>query len=54
MARALHQVLQEQVEGALLGLADHDLQAVQLEPRILADVVIDAGVWSGAACLVIH
>ncbi len=26
MARALHQVLQEQIEGALLGLADFDLQ----------------------------
>ena len=43
MAGALHQVLQEQVEGALLALADLDLQAVQREPLLLADIVVDAG-----------
>ena len=33
VAGALHQVLQEQVVGALLGLADLDLHAVHLEPQ---------------------
>ncbi len=42
VARALDQVLQEQIEGALLGLADLDLHAVHGEPHLLADVVVDA------------
>ncbi len=42
VAGALHQVLQEQVEGALLGLAEFHLHAVHLQPHLLADVVIDA------------
>ena len=41
MAGALDEILQEQVEGALLGLADHDLQAVELEPLVLADVIVE-------------
>ena len=47
MARALHQVLQEQVVGALLGLADVDLAAVKLEPGFLADVVVYGGFGGG-------
>ena len=42
VARALHQVLQEQVEGALLGLPEFHLHAVHPKPHLLADVVIDA------------
>jgi hypothetical protein len=42
MARALDQVLQEQIERALLGLADLDLDAIQAKPRLLADIVIEA------------
>ncbi len=41
MARALHQILQEQIEGALLGLAKFDLQAIELKPRFLADIVVE-------------
>ena len=43
VARALDQVLQEQIEGALLALADLDLHAVHGQPLLLADVVVDAG-----------
>ena len=43
MARALDQVLQEQVVGALLGFAQQHLRAVQFEPRVLADIVVQAG-----------
>src|SRR3954470_5125071 len=43
MARALHQVLQEQIEGALLGLAQLELHAIHAQPQFLADVVIDVG-----------
>ena len=43
MAGALHEVLQEQVVGALLGFAEHDLDAVKFEPRFLADVVVQTG-----------
>jgi len=42
MARSLHQVLQEEVEGALLALADLHLQAVHGEPHFFADVIVDA------------
>ncbi len=42
MARPLDQVLQEQVERALLGLAQLELGAEQAQPRRLADVVIGA------------
>ena len=41
MAGALHQVLQEQIVGALLGLADLDLRAIHGEPRFLADIVVE-------------
>ena len=41
MARALDQVLQKQIEGALLGLADLDLDAIQAKPRFLADIVVE-------------
>ncbi len=41
VARALHQVLQEQVEGALLGLAQLDLHAIQTQPQLLADIVVE-------------
>ena len=40
MARALDQVLQEEIVGALLAVADLDLQPLELEPRLLADVVV--------------
>ena len=43
MAGALHQVLQEQIVGALLGLADLDLHAENLQPHLLADVVVGTG-----------
>src|SRR5262245_45404940 len=42
MARAFDQVLQEQIERALLALADLDLYAVDGQPHLLADVVVDA------------
>jgi hypothetical protein len=43
VARPLHQVLQEEIEGALLTLADLDLHAVHGQPHLFADVVVDAG-----------
>jgi hypothetical protein len=46
MAGALDEVLQEQVVGALLGLAQHHLGAKHLQPHRFADVVVgpvDAG-----------
>ena len=42
MARALDQVLQEEIVGALLAVADLDLQAIELEPGRLADIVVQA------------
>src|SRR5208283_37037 len=42
MAGALDQVLQEQIERALLGLADLDLHAIHVEPLLFADVVVEA------------
>src|SRR5690348_17430781 len=42
VARALDQVLQEQIERALLGFANLDLAAVEPQPRRLADVVVEA------------
>ena len=45
MAGALDQVLQEQVVGALLGLAQPHLRAVELQPHLLADIVVQAGRW---------
>ena len=47
VAGALHQVLQKQVVGALLGLADDDLALEQLEPGLLADVVVYGGFGGG-------
>ncbi len=47
MACSLDQVLQEQVVGALLGFADHDLGAVQFEPFLLADIVVQSGAGLG-------
>src|SRR6516164_7604038 len=41
VARALDQILQEQVERALFGLANFDLGAVEAKPRLLADIVIE-------------
>jgi len=41
MAGALDQVLQEQIVGALFTIAQVDLHAIKLEPRLLPDV--DAG-----------
>src|SRR5205085_10758397 len=38
MARALDQVLQEQIERALLSLADLDLHAIPAQPHLLADL----------------
>ncbi len=43
VAGALDQVLQKEIVGALLGFADHHLHAVELEPHLLADVVVQAG-----------
>ena len=40
MAGALDQVLQEQIERALLGLPENDLATIQLQPHGLADVVV--------------
>ena len=42
MAGALHEVLQEQVVGALLGLPQPELRVVELQPRLLADIVVQA------------
>ncbi len=41
MARAFDQVLQKEIERALLAFADLDLQAVHGQPLLLADVVVD-------------
>ena len=43
MAGSLDQVLQEQVVGALLGLAEDDLGPVHVQALLLADVVVQAG-----------
>ena len=43
MAGALHQVLQEQVEGALLGVAQAHLRPVQGQTLFLADIVVQTG-----------
>ena len=40
MARALDQVLQEEIVGALLAIANFDLKAKQLQPLFDADVVV--------------
>ena len=48
VAGALHQVLQEQVVGPLLGLADLDQHAIHLEPQLLADVVVDGAARFGS------
>jgi hypothetical protein len=42
VAGALHEVLQEQVVGALFGLPQPELRVVELEPHLLADVVVRA------------
>ena len=42
VARALDQVLQEQIERPLLGLAQLELRAIEAQPHGLADVVIGA------------
>ncbi len=42
MAGALHEVLQEQVVGALFGLPQAELRVIELQPHLLADVVVDA------------
>ena len=38
VARALHQVLQEQVVGALLGFAEHHLRPVHGQPHLFAEI----------------
>ncbi len=43
MAGSLDQVLKEQVVGALFRLSKHNLCAVQFEPFLLADIVIQSG-----------
>src|SRR5262245_40826715 len=43
MAGAFDEILQKEIEGALLALADLDLHAIQGEPRLLADIVVDSG-----------
>src|SRR5262249_37960690 len=48
MAGALDQVLQKQVVGALLGLADLELDAIKPQPRFLADIVVQPWAWPGA------
>ena len=48
MAGALDQVLQKQIVGALLGLADLDLRAIHGEPLFLADVVVEASLRTPA------
>src|SRR5262249_6025503 len=40
VARALHEVLQEQVVGALLSLPYAELRVIKLQPHLLADVVV--------------
>ena len=49
VARALDEVLQKQIERALLGLADLDLRAIQAKPRFLADIVIEGRRRGGRA-----
>ncbi len=48
MAGALDQILQEQVVGALLRLAQAHLRTVQRQALFLADIVVQAG--AGLAC----
>ena len=48
VAGALHEVLQEQVVGALLGLPQAELRVVELEPHLLADIVVRAAAVAGA------
>ena len=48
VAGAFDEILQEQIVGALLGLADLDLHAIHGEPLVLADVVIEACLRAGA------
>src|SRR5665213_4096318 len=52
MAGALDQILQEQIIGALLSLAELELGPVQLQPQFLADVVIVAGRCGRCQCAV--
>jgi hypothetical protein len=51
MARALDQVLQKQIERALLGFANLDLQAIHPEPRLLADIIVEARIGGERAVL---
>ena len=46
MAGALDQVLEEQVERALLGFADHYLGAVHRQALFFADVIVQIGAGS--------
>jgi hypothetical protein len=43
VARALDQILQKQVISPLFAIADLDLQAIKLKPRLRADVIISGG-----------
>ena len=49
MARALDQILQEQIERALFGLANLDLHAIHAKPGLLADIVVEARMQCGRA-----
>ncbi len=42
VAGALDQILQKEVEGALLGFAQLELRAVEAQPQLPADIVIDS------------
>ena len=42
MARALDQILQKQLVGLLLRLANDELRTIHLQPLLLADIVVDA------------
>ena len=40
MAGALHQILQKEIVGALLGFAEQHLRAVQVQAFFFADIVV--------------
>ena len=51
MAGALHQVLQKEIVGALLGFADNDLGAIHREAIFLADIIVEVCLGGGRAVL---
>ena len=40
VARALDQILEEEIVGPLLGLPDYELQAEEFQSKLLADVIV--------------